>query len=97
MSGVRSETFHIGTGIDACPNGDVRQKVHVRNVNSQVENYEAWFGCSINDVIREDDFLSKAGLKQHVNEVTDELLADGIITEDESKEIRRAANKAKAG
>jgi hypothetical protein len=25
------------------------------------------------------------------------LLADGIITEDEYKDIRRAANKAKAG
>ena len=80
-----------------CAIEDDRRKVHVRNVNSQVENYAAWFGCSINDVIREEDFLSKTGLKQHVNEVTDELLADGIITEDESKEIRRAANKAKAG
>jgi len=29
--------------------------------------------------------------------VTDELLAAGIITEDEYKDIRRAANKAKAG
>jgi hypothetical protein len=97
VSDVRSETFHIGTGIDACPSGDERRKVHVRNVNSQVTNYEAWFGCSINDVIREEDFPSKTGLKQHVNEVVAELLADGIINENEAKAIRKAADKAKAG
>lgn len=68
---------------------------HIRNVNSQVDNHEACFDCSINDVIREEDFPSKTGLKQHVNEVTDELLADGIVTQNEFTEIRRAANKAK--
>jgi hypothetical protein len=97
LSAPRSKTFHIGAGVDACPIEDDRRKVHVRNVNSQVNNYQAWFGCTINDVIREEDFPSKSGLKQHVNEITDELLADGIITEDEYKDIRRAANKAKAG
>ena len=97
VSDVRSETFHIGTGIDACPIEDDRRKVHVRNFNSQVNNYQAWFGCTINDVIREEDFPSKTGLKKHVLEVVEELLADGIINENEAKEIRRAADKAKPG
>jgi hypothetical protein len=36
-------------------------------------------------------------LKRHVLEVVAALLADGIINENEAKEIRKAADKAKAG
>jgi hypothetical protein len=43
------------------------------------------------------DFPSKTGLKRHVLEVVAALLADGIINENEAKEIRKAADKAKAG
>jgi predicted extracellular nuclease len=81
--------------LDACPNGDDRATVFVRNVNSKVTNYDTGDGCTINDLIVEENFPKKDQLKAHVDEVTQDLFEAGIITKSERDDIRKAANKAK--
>ncbi|MGH2791511.1 MAG: endonuclease/exonuclease/phosphatase family protein [Actinomycetota bacterium] len=80
---------------DACPDGDDRTTVFVREVNSGVTNYDTGDGCTINDLIVEEDHPKKRDLRRHVDEVTASLEADGIITEAERDAIREAAQKAK--
>jgi cytochrome c len=80
---------------DACPDGDDRSTVFVRNVNSHVTNYDTGDGCTINDLIVEEDHPKKKDLRQHVDEVTAQLEADGVITRAERKDIREAAGKTK--
>lgn len=79
---------------DACPGGDDRATVFVRDVNSGVTNYDSGDGCTINDLIMEEDYPKKKDLQRHVDQVTAELEADGVITSDEGDDIRRAAKKA---
>lgn len=80
---------------DACPDGDDRSTVFVRNINSGVTNYDTGDGCTINDLIIEEDFPKKKDLRQHVEEVTAQLEADGVITEAERRDILQAAGKTK--
>ncbi len=80
---------------DACPDGDDRATVFVRNVNSKVTNYDTGDGCTINDLIVEENHPKKDQLKAHVDEVTQDLFEAGIITKRERDDIRKAANKAK--
>jgi predicted extracellular nuclease len=80
--------------LDACPNGDDRATVFVRNVNSKVTNYDTGNGCTINDLIVEENYPKKDQLKAHVDEVTQQLFEAGIIDKDERADIRQAAKKA---
>ncbi|CAN5709428.1 hypothetical protein BH20ACT23_BH20ACT23_27230 [soil metagenome] len=81
--------------LDACPDGDDRATVFVRDVNSGVTNYDTGNGCTINDLIVEEDHPEKKELRSHVDEVTQQLFESGVITEDERDDIRKAARKAK--
>lgn len=83
------------TASSPCPDRDDRSTVFVRSINSGVTNHDAGNGCTINDLIVEEDYPKKKELKVHVDDVTAQLLADGIITEKERDAIRRAAKRAK--
>ncbi|MBB5787933.1 ThuA domain-containing protein [Jiangella mangrovi] len=79
--------------VDAtCPQPDARATVVVGSVDSGVPNRAAADGCTINDLIDDDGEWESAGaFVRHVEEVLDQLLADGLVDAREAGAIRRAA------
>jgi glucose/arabinose dehydrogenase/regulation of enolase protein 1 (concanavalin A-like superfamily)/plastocyanin len=95
----QSVEFTIGDGEPgACPEPDPRETVVVGEVNSGVPNYALEDGCTINDLILdEEDWSNKGEFMRHVRDVTDDLLADGVISKQERTAITRAAAQSDVG
>jgi cytochrome c len=83
---------------DACPGSDLSATVVMRGEDSGVENRDRGDGCTIEDLIRdEDDWPSQGSFLRHVRQVTDRLVRDGVITRIEQGKILAAAGESGGG
>ncbi|MGV9367371.1 OmpL47-type beta-barrel domain-containing protein [Amycolatopsis sp. NPDC003731] len=77
---------------DACPVSDTRETVVVGGIDSQVANVDIGNGCTINDVIDENaEYASHDRFVKHVKAVTQELMANGVLSSGDRNRIVTAA------
>jgi cytochrome c len=98
-AGNVSEPGSVGFEIkaDACPGSDPRATVVMRTVDSRVANRDRGDGCTIEDLIEDErSWPSRGAFMEHVDEVTDELVDAGVITEREKGRIMSAAARSRA-
>jgi hypothetical protein len=83
---------------DACPNSDTRETVVIGGIDSQVENTDIGNGCTLNDVIDENaEYASHDRFVQHVKAVTQELVANGVLSSGDRNRIVTAAIESGVG
>ncbi|GHG02323.1 MULTISPECIES: cupredoxin domain-containing protein [Amycolatopsis] len=83
---------------DACPSSDTRETVVIGGIDSQVENVDTGNGCTINDVIDENaEYASHDRFVKHVKAVTQELVADGVLSTGDRNRIVTAAIESGVG
>jgi hypothetical protein len=88
----------VAGGPDACPDSDTRATVIIGGIDSGVTNVDTGNGCTINDLIDEDgQYADHAAFVRHVDEITDGLMARGILTYREKGSIVRAAARSDIG
>jgi predicted extracellular nuclease len=76
----------------ACPGGDDRTTVFVGPIDTGVSNYDSGDGCSVNDLIVEDaEYRNQGAWVSHVAEITNDLVAAGVLRGDEKGRIESAA------
>jgi cytochrome c len=79
----------------ACPAPDQRPTVVVGGVDSGVTNHTLANGCTVNDVILDEQpWDSRRDFDAHVREVVKQLVGDDVLTKHEARDIRAAARKA---
>jgi hypothetical protein len=85
-------------GAGACPDPDTRATVQVGTMDSGVPNYLLDDGCTVNDLILDDQPWDNHGaFVRHVGEVTTQLVSDGVITGRERGAIVRSAARSNIG
>ncbi|WP_206794102.1 OmpL47-type beta-barrel domain-containing protein [Amycolatopsis sp. MtRt-6] len=83
---------------DACPSSDTRETVVIGGVDSQVANTDTGNGCTINDVIDENaQYASHDRFVKHVKAVTQELVANGVLSSGDRNRIVTAAIESGVG
>ncbi len=83
---------------DACPSSDTRETVVIGGIDSQVENIDTGNGCTINDVIDENaEYASHDRFVKHVKAVTQELVANGVLSPGDRNRIVTAAIESGVG
>ncbi|WP_328615560.1 copper-binding protein [Amycolatopsis sp. NBC_00355] len=83
---------------DACPNSDTRETVVIGGIDSQVENTDIGNGCTLNDVIDENAaYPSHDRFVKYVKAVTQELVADGVLSAGDRNRIVTAAIESDIG
>lgn len=83
---------------DACPHSDLREHVTIGGVDSGVTNRYATGGCTVNDLVRDDDAWDGPGaFLAHVARVTADLVRDGVLTDAEKDAIVAAAARSDVG
>ncbi|MFG1643230.1 OmpL47-type beta-barrel domain-containing protein [Amycolatopsis sp. NPDC049252] len=83
---------------DACPNSDTRETVVIGGIDSQVENTDIGNGCTLNDVIDENaEYASHDRFVKHVKAVTQELVANGVLSSGDRNRIVTAAIESDIG
>lgn len=89
---VRVNWMELHAAPGACPEPDQREAVVVGGVDSGVPNYDTGDGCTVNDVILDEQQWDGRGpFLEHVREVVAGLEADGVLTRHEARDIKRAA------
>lgn len=93
VSSVGSVAFVVvGNGSDNCPDSDTRGTVIIDGVDTGVPNRDTGDGCTINDLIAEHAaYPTHAAFVRHVESVTGDLTAAGLITSRQAGSIVRAA------
>jgi glucose/arabinose dehydrogenase len=88
----------VAADAEKCPDADRRETVFAGDVDSGVPNAEVGDGCTINDLILDEQTWSDhRGFVRHVREVTAKLVDDGVITRREARDINRAAKRSDVG
>ncbi|WP_410643425.1 OmpL47-type beta-barrel domain-containing protein [Amycolatopsis sp. lyj-346] len=83
---------------DACPFSDTRETVVIGGIDSQVGNTDTGNGCTINDVIAENaEYASHDRFVKHVKAVTQELVANGVLSPGDRNRIVTAAIESGVG
>ncbi|HET6711986.1 OmpL47-type beta-barrel domain-containing protein [Amycolatopsis sp.] len=83
---------------DACPSSDTRETVVIGGIDSQVANTDTGNGCTINDVIAENaEYTSHDRFVKHVKAVTQELVANGVLSTGDRNRIVTAAIESGVG
>ncbi|MET8995637.1 copper-binding protein [Amycolatopsis sp. NPDC004169] len=83
---------------DACPVSDTRETVVIGGIDSQVANVDTGNGCTINDVIDETaEYASHDRFVKHVKAVTQELVANGVLSTGDRNRIVTAAIESGVG
>jgi hypothetical protein len=98
-SAVGSVTFRVvEPGPDACPDSDTRATVIIGTDDTGVANVDTGNGCTINDLIDEHGhYADHASFVRHVDQVTEKLVTDGILTRRDQGSIVRAAARSDIG
>ncbi|ROT29456.1 DUF1080 domain-containing protein [Micromonospora sp. HM5-17] len=99
-SGTGSTTFTVVPSgpAPACPVMDTRPTVWLGTLNSRVTNRTVEPGCTINNVIRdEQDWPSHSAFVQHVKEVAEHLHHLGAINHQEHATLVRVAQESGVG
>jgi glucose/arabinose dehydrogenase/PKD repeat protein len=98
---VRVNWMEFGEGdVDpgACSDPDQRPTVVVGDIDSGVPNYGVGDGCTVNDLILDEEPWKNHGkFIKHVREVTKQLNKDGVLTKWEAHQIHRASARSKIG
>ncbi|HEV7651846.1 MAG TPA: plastocyanin/azurin family copper-binding protein [Actinophytocola sp.] len=82
----------VETTDDACPSSDTRATVVIGTNDTGVPNVDTGNGCTINDLIAENaEYGNHNRFVNHVNQVTDDLVTDGVITSQQRSAIVNAA------
>lgn len=85
-------------GGDACPDSDTRDTVIIDGQDTGVQNADTGDGCTISDLIAADAaYASHGAFVEHVDAVTDQLMADGAISGREKGRIMRTAARSDIG
>lgn len=88
----------VGDEPGTCPDSDQRATVVVGDVDSGVTNHTLDDGCTINDLILDDDAWPNHGqFVRHVGAVTTQLVADDVISVRERSAIVRSAAQSDVG
>ncbi|MFA9446385.1 fibronectin type III domain-containing protein [Egicoccus sp. AB-alg6-2] len=74
-----------------CAQPDTRSTVVVRGADTGVPNLDRGDGCTINDLIDDGPHDNHGRFVAHVSEVTEQLVADGVITAEQRDTIMRSA------
>ncbi|NIJ12384.1 plastocyanin [Saccharomonospora amisosensis] len=83
---------------DACPDSDERPTVTIGDYDTGVANVDTGNGCTINDLIAEDaEYANHGEFVDHVQALTRELVAAGIITDGDRGRIVSAAARSDVG
>ncbi|MDR7304182.1 ThuA domain-containing protein [Haloactinomyces albus] len=99
-AGNTSKAAKVGFEImpDACPGSDLRKTVIIGDEDTGVSNVDTGDGCTVNDLIDENATYSNHGaFVDHVDQLTDTLVADGVLTGKEKGRIMRAAGRSDIG
>ncbi|WP_049567177.1 ThuA domain-containing protein [Streptomyces sp. SBT349] len=82
----------------SCSDPDSRATVVTGDVDSRVPNRDTGDGCTINDLILDEQTWGNHGrFVEHVREVTGRLVDEDVITRREAREINRAAARSTVG
>jgi plastocyanin len=88
----------VGSGPDACPDSDTRATVIIDGDDTGVANVDTGDGCTINDLIAEDAaYATHAHFVRHVEQVTEALVVDGVISRRDKGAIVHAAARSDVG
>jgi uncharacterized cupredoxin-like copper-binding protein len=88
----------VETTDDACPSSDTRATVVIGTNDTGVPNVDTGNGCTINDLIAENaEYGTHNKFVNHVNQVTDQLVTDGVITSQQRSTIVNAAIDSDVG
>ncbi|MBP2335507.1 plastocyanin [Saccharothrix coeruleofusca] len=88
----------VAAGEDACPGSDVRDTVVIGDDDTGVPNADTGNGCTVSDLIDQHGGHTDHGaFVRHVERVTGELVARGLLTRREAGAIVRAAARSDIG
>ncbi|SFT33150.1 Glucose/arabinose dehydrogenase, beta-propeller fold [Actinopolyspora lacussalsi subsp. righensis] len=91
-------TFTLEIRTDSCPGSDLRKTVVIGSDDTGVTNRDSGNGCTINDLIDEQAGYDAHGrFVSHVDRVTNELLADDVISGRDKGRIMSAAGRSDIG
>ncbi|RIQ20495.1 DUF1080 domain-containing protein [Jiangella rhizosphaerae] len=95
----QSVEFTIGDGDPGpCPAPDPRETVMIGDDDSGVPSYALEDGCTVNDLILDEaEWNTHGAFLRHVTEVTDHLVADGVLDGRERGAIVRTAARSDIG
>jgi hypothetical protein len=88
----------VEQGSDACPQGDDRATVIIEREDTRVVNKDTGNGCTVSDLVDQyGEYTGHAQFVRHVELVTDDLVARGVLTIREQGTIVRAAARSDIG
>jgi hypothetical protein len=99
VSAENSVSFTVvAPGSDACPNSDIRSTVVIGHDDTGIANIDTGNGCTVNDLIAEHaKYPSHGTFVRHVEQVTDPLVASGVLSARDQGTIVRAASRSDIG
>jgi hypothetical protein len=88
----------VDSGSDVCPDSDLRGTVIIGRDNTGIANVDTGNGCTINDLINEHaQYPNHGTFVRHVEEVTDVLVRNGVLSIREQGTIVRTASRSDIG
>jgi hypothetical protein len=88
----------VELGSDMCPEGDNRATVIIERDDTRVANKDTGNGCTVSDLIDQyGEYPGHGEFVRHVELVTDDLVARGVLTVREQSTIVRAAARSDIG
>ncbi|HWO64708.1 MAG TPA: plastocyanin/azurin family copper-binding protein [Umezawaea sp.] len=95
----RSVTFTVVEGgSDVCPDSDERPTVVIGRDDTGVANVDTGNGCTVSDLIDQNrGYPDHGAFVRHVEEVTEGLVAGGVLTRRQQGVVVRAASRSDIG
>ncbi|WP_033439091.1 OmpL47-type beta-barrel domain-containing protein [Saccharothrix sp. NRRL B-16314] len=88
----------VEPGGDACPDSDTRATVIIGQDDTGVPNTDTGNGCTVSDLVDQDGrYADHGAFVRHVDLVTSDLVARGVLTSREQSAIVRAASRSDIG
>ena len=88
----------VKPGGDACPDSDPRETVVIGPHDTGVPNVDTGNGCTVGDLIdQHGEYPDHGAFVRHVEQVTAELVARGVLTARQQSAVVRAASRSDIG
>ncbi|WP_143230810.1 OmpL47-type beta-barrel domain-containing protein [Actinosynnema sp. ALI-1.44] len=88
----------VESGSDKCPNSDTRATVIIERDDTGVANPDTGNGCTVSDLVDQyRNWESHGVFVRHVDTVTSELVARGVLSRRDAGTIVRAASRSDIG
>ncbi|ALG10251.1 hypothetical protein AOZ06_28165 [Kibdelosporangium phytohabitans] len=88
----------VESGSDKCPNSDTRATVIIERDDTGVANPDTGNGCTVSDLVDQyRNWESHGVFVRHVDTVTSELVARGVLSRRDAGAIVRAASRSDIG